>query len=183
MRCGVKKNTKMLKKRLIKTILALTVFSILAAVNVKTILGNAHYEEGAIKPKTRSSAPLQERKNPKTANLIIKSFKVEPNEPDSFFLKNKEISAVCVVANTSSKTIRDFRALVRTPVKNIAVVENKELAPGETFELTGSFEPAAAGFLPVACRADIDNDIDEINENDNVELRNLYVLLPEQEVR
>lgn len=109
-------------------------------------------------------------------NVRVKSFDIQSKSKDTVFRKGALIEVFCTIMNIGDETLENFKSVVRTPKKEIASLESKSLAPNESARFHGSWTPEETGFTPVACRADIDNQISESNENDNRALSTIYVV-------
>lgn len=112
--------------------------------------------------------------NHSNLNIRIKEFSVRAKEK-GLFKKGGEFEVSCVLENDSEANISNFKSLMRTPKKELASEKTKILKKGESVKLTGTFVPEEAGQIIIACRADVDQKINESSENDNREIAAIYV--------
>lgn len=135
---------------------------------------------GTIPQRARMAAPKENSADAARTknNLKVGGLKFSPadekNAPE-FFRKGEKIKISCAIKNESQAALKNFRALIRTPNKEIAAETVKKLNPQKEFELSGDFTPETEGLFIVACRGDSGKQIAESDENDNREAVALHV--------
>lgn len=140
------------------------------------IIGGWRFKKNEDVPLRARFAAETKAQMPRPAqNLKIIEFKVNLHENRQLYKTGAQIDTLCIIENTSEKPIKNFISLIRTPAKEIASVFTKSLAAGQKITLKGSFTPELAGTTIFACRADVDHQIEEPDENDNREVKVIYV--------
>ena len=112
---------------------------------------------------------------PPEENITVTSLSFDVKTTEKIFKKGKEIGVTCIVKNTSNKTVGGFTSIIRTPTKTLKESITKNLAPGEEIKLSGNLQPEQSGVVPLACRADLHNVVQERTDQDNKEIALLYV--------
>lgn len=107
-------------------------------------------------------------------NIKVEKFSVVPKN-SSIFVKNSPIEISCEIKNQSKIAIENMNSVIRTSNGGFSIANTKTLAPDESVTIKGEFMPKESGVIVAACRADIDEQIEEENENDNREVVALYV--------
>lgn len=120
-------------------------------------------------------SPYQPAQKENKGNLVAESLTVTSKSDDGIFHTGSKIEIVCTLKNDSDAPLRNFRSLVRTPYEEITSAYTKILAAGETLALNGSFVPQNSGITVIACRGDVDKEINEADETDNRKVRTLYI--------
>lgn len=166
---------------LVAKISFLLVLSIIALLTLDytIIRGGLFFDKTRVSPaKIRYTAEGesthdQEAKN--KPNLVATKISIRPGD-DGFFRVGNEIKVECTVQNNSHKNPGKFHFLIRTPYGKIVSEIVRGLSPENEYKINGVVTPEKSGVLIVACRSDVDNEIDESNEMDNREVETLYVL-------
>jgi len=108
-------------------------------------------------------------------NVRVTKFEVKSKEADGFFRKGKPIEVSCTYENDSEKGLKSsVKFLMRTSTTEIKAVK-QVIGAKKQLELNGTFTPDAVGVVIFACRADVDRQLLESDENDNREIVTVYV--------
>lgn len=164
--------TKFLLK--ISLVLLLSIFALLGIDFVLLQGGFSVQKVGVIPARARLAAPREE-KIASNQNIRIKNFTVSPTAADGIFRKNSQIKISCSFENISSVSAGNFRSLIRTPKGEIANIKTKTLRSKESMTMEGAITPETEGVLIIACRSDVQDNLEETNENDNHEVKTVYV--------
>lgn len=108
------------------------------------------------------------------ANIRVEKFSAMSKNAD-VFRKNSPIEISCEIKNQSKITIKNLNSVIRASNGGFSVANTKTLAPDESVTIKGEFIPKESGVTVAACRADVDERIEEKNENDNREVVALYI--------
>lgn len=147
-------------------------------LNIYILQGGLWVDKSGIIPKrTRFSALAYEYTNPKPAiNISTTELTITSKSQNSFFKKGEEIAVKCVIKNTSNQNAENVLSLIRTHEKEIVSARTEKLQPDEQITLENFLIPEKTGMVYLACRSDIDNQIEEAEENDNSRIGAIFVI-------
>lgn len=164
------------RKFLKRTVILLISISSLLFLDIVIVYGGLFTEQTGTSQKRSRSVAQEQKMYAEKENLKTEDFQVKSLSGDTTFRKKTAIEVSCDIKNTALKPVSNFRALIRTPEKEIITKVIKLLNPKEKVNLSGTWTPERIGVHIIACRADSNNQIDETTENDNREIVAVYIL-------
>jgi len=149
---------------------------LITGVNMMMLLENS-FTKADIPPlpKRPSAAEVAEAKAVELPNLVSSNLKISSEAEDKGYHVGIPIHIACTIKNSSEFEAAHSRALIRSQFGDIASEERETIAPDESVTFEGTFTPEKSRITYIACRTDIDHEIEESDETDNRSAAALYV--------